>query len=142
MRPPSWRKAQSSEPGRRTVICSFAVELELAIEVAVTIGFSSLVTCVGALYVTDLAVLLLSLPTPERLQFTPELLESFETVAVISSSCPAKSVCGQAGLNETVTGALDSAPTRSHPTPPPIVANKAKMMSLRRLFFLPCYERS
>ena len=95
MRPPFWRKAQSSEPERRTVICSFAVELELAIEVAVTIGFSSLVTCFGALYVTDLAVLLLSLPTPERLQFTPELLESFETVAAISSICPAKSVCGQ-----------------------------------------------
>jgi len=97
-----------------TVIVKVAVAVELAIEVAVTVAVE-LVNRMpggGALYVTEVVVLPVNPPTPERLQFTPSLLVSFATVAVIVTACPGLSVCPEEGDSVTVTVGLEEQPSR------------------------------
>jgi len=60
-----------------------AVTLVFAAVVAVTVADVLADRRLGATYVTDVVVWLLSEPVPDILQVTPALVESFATVAVM-----------------------------------------------------------
>ena len=90
-------------PELNTVSCTDAVELGLAFEVAVSVTGVLLVTLPGELYVTEVAVMPVSEPTPEeRLHVTPWLVVSPVRVAVTLNGCPWLIVCGPFGDKPTV----------------------------------------
>jgi hypothetical protein len=55
-------------------------------------------------------------PTPDKVQVTPELVESLATVAVMLSVAPALMVCGALGARLTVIGTPEGVPLPPHAT--------------------------
>jgi len=85
-----------------SVIDSVAVMVELATEVAVTVAVVEVETVAGAVYTTEVVVLPLSEPGPERVQVTPPLVLSLATTAVIVTVAPGFSDCPEEGDRVTV----------------------------------------
>jgi hypothetical protein len=96
-----------------SVIDSVAVMVELATEVAVTVAVVEVETVAGAVYTTEVVVLPLSEPGPERVQDTPPLVLSLATTAVIVTVAPGFSDCPEAGDSVTVRELLPEQPAKT-----------------------------
>jgi hypothetical protein len=68
-------------------------------EVAVTVAVVVTEMVAGAVYTTEVVVLPLNEPGPDRLQVTPALLVSLATEAVMVTVPPGFRVCPEAGVN-------------------------------------------
>ena len=82
-----------------TVMVSVAVIVELATEVAVIVVVAVADTALGAVYTTEVVVLPLNVPRPERLQVTPSVFVSWATAAVMVTACPGFSASPEAGAS-------------------------------------------
>jgi hypothetical protein len=123
-------------PDGETVIWIDAVAAELAIDVAVTETTCVVVTDVGALYTTEVVVAPLSVPTPDKVQFTPWLLESLLTTAVIVEVPPALIDCEEAVKDTLIVNPEGVLLPPPQPTSNPNVATTANPKKLRTNDFI------
>ena len=96
-----------------SVIDSVAVTLLLATDVAVMVAVVEVEMLLGAVYTTEVVVLLLSWPGPDKVQVTPWLFLSLVRVAVIVTVAPGFSDCPEAGANVTVRELLPEQPAKT-----------------------------
>jgi hypothetical protein len=95
------------------VIDSVAVTLLFATEVAVIVAVVFVDMLLGAVYTTEVVVLPLNEPGPERVQVTPPLVLSLATVAVMVTVAPGFNDSPEAGANVTVMEPLPEQPAKT-----------------------------
>ena len=80
------------------VMDSVAITVALATEVAVIVAIVVVNKLAGAVYTTEVVVLALNVPGPERVQVTPSLFLSLATVALMVTVCAGFSDSPEAGV--------------------------------------------